>query len=192
MDTATKAIENVPFRDRIAKLDKPALIAIADEEFSLKVDEKLTKVVIIDQLIRIYEETANSARTLNEKSAALFLSADKTERLVDVKFLPLDFPNAVVEFANDGGLGLRDPKNPKRNPNGLSKMPRFKLIPGEVYALPIRIIRALEKLIYTGSKPITDTNTGMITGNMPVIKPRFMLTPVLSDEQMREMGTTLS
>ena len=190
METATKAIENVPFRDRIAKLSAKELRELADKEFALKVDEKLKKDVIIDQLIRIHEETASSARTLNEQSAALFISADKNERLVNIKFLPLDFPNAVVEFANDGGKGLRDSKNPKKNPTGLSKMPRFKLIPGEVYALPITIIRRLEKLVYRDSKPTYDPVTGMITGNMPIIKPRFMLQVVLSDEQMREMGTT--
>ncbi len=196
METATKAIENVPFRDRIAKLDESALRTLADEEFGLTIDGQLKKEAIVKQLVKIYEETTNAARTLNEQSAMLFLEADENERLIAVKFMPLDFPNAPVDFSNDGGLGLRGKKlgkGQKKPPNwdkGLRKMPVFKFIPGETYKLPIRLIKILEDLTFRGSKPQHDPVTGMISGNMPVIKPRFMLTPVLSDEQMREMGTT--
>ena len=70
--------------------------SIADEEFGLTVDEKLKKEVIIDQLIRISEERSSEARTLNEQAAALFLSADPNERLINVKFLPQDFTNASI------------------------------------------------------------------------------------------------
>ncbi len=188
METATQAVGQT-FRERITTLGIKELREIASEEFSLNVDEKLKKDVVIDQLIRIYEEKTSSARTLNEKSAALFLSADPNEKLVSVKFLPLDFPNASVKFVYDGGLGIRDAKNPKKNPKGLSRAARFNLIPSEVYKLPIRVIKHLEGLVYRDSKPIHDPVTGMITGNIPIIKPRFMLQVILSDEQMREMGT---
>lgn len=193
-NTVTQTVEYVPFRERIAMLNVKELRSIASEEFGLNIDEKLKKEIIIDQLIRIHEEKTASAKNLNEKSAALFISADKDERLVSVKFLNLEFPTASEEFCNDGGLGIRGTKNPKprlKPPYRLSKMPRFKLIPGEVYKLPIRIIRVLESLTYRDSKPIYDPVTGMITGNIPIIKPRFMLQVVLSDKQMQEMGTAL-
>jgi len=190
METGTQPVENVSFKERISKLGIKELRDIAQEEFGLSVDEKLKKDVVVDQLIRVYEDKVTSAKTLNEQSAALFTIADPKERLVRVKFRPLDFPNAVEEFMCDGGLGIRDPKNPKKNPNGLSKMARFKLVPNEIYNLPVRIIRHLESKTFRDSKPIYDDNTGMIVGNKPIIKPRFMLQVILSDEAMRDMGTT--
>ena len=192
MTTATEAsVEHVPFKVRISKMGIADLREIASEEFGLNIDEKLKKEVVIDQLLRIYEEKTFSARSLNEKSAALFLTSDPNERMISVKFLPLDFSNAPIEFCYDGGHGIRDPKNPKKNPKGLSKVPRFKLIPGEIYKLPIVVIRHLESRTYRDSKPVFDPVSGMITGNIPVIKPRFMLQVVLTDDQLRELGTDL-
>ncbi len=191
MDTATKAIEHVPFKERIAKLGLKELREVANVEFGLVVDEKLKIEVVKDQLLRIYEQNTSDAKTLNEQSAMLFEGVGANGKVVPVKFLPQDFPNAPVNFSNDCGFGIRDPKNPKRNPTGLSKVPVFKLIPGEVYNLPICVIRMLEGKTFRDSKPTYDLETGMINGNRPVIKPRFMLPVVLSDDAMREMGTNL-
>ena len=189
METSTQeAVQHVPFEERIKKLGKNELIAIAAEEFNLNIDDKLTKEVIRDQLIRCHEDQANSARSMNEKAASLFLQADKKEKLVSVKFLPQDFAHASVEFTNDGGHGIKDKRNPGRNPNGLLEMPRFLLIPGEVYKLPICIIKRLEGLTYRDSKPVFG-EAGMITGNIPILKARFLLQVQYSDDQLREMGT---
>ncbi len=187
VDTATKAIEHVPFADRIKNMTGKQLREMASEEFALDVAETVKPAAIREQLLRVYEQRTMEAKTLNEQAAQIFLNANPDEKVVSVKFLPLDFPHAVVDFSNDCGFGIRGPNNE----TGLSKMPVFKLIPGEVYQLPVCVIRMLETKTFRDSKPTFDPVTGMIIGNTPIIKPRFMLQMVMSDEQMRAMGTTL-
>ncbi len=188
--TSAKDVSYVTFADRLNSKDltKKDLIAIGDKEFNVNIAESMQKSVVIDQLLRLYEETCNKARNMNEKSAALFLNADKNEKVVPVRFLPQDFAHASVECTPDCGKGIRDPKNPGRNPKGLSELPRFKLIPSEVYSLPICVIRFLESLTYRDSKPKYNAD-GFIEGNVPISKPRFILQIQYSDDQLRSMGT---
>ncbi len=188
--TSAQEVSYMTFADRLKNPDltKKDLIALGEQEFNVNIAETMKKPVIIDQLLRIHEETCNKARNMNEKAAALFLNADENEKVVPVRFIPQDFAHASVEFTPDCGKGIRDPKNPERNPNGLSELPRFKLIPSEVYPLPICVIRFLESLTYRDSKPKYNAD-GFIEGNVPIIKPRFILQIQYSDDQLRSMGT---
>ena len=192
MDTATQA-PDVPatttFRERIKGLKRKELVEIAKDDYQLNVDDKVNVETLKDILQRCHEERVMKALGENQKAAKIFLEANSDERLLNVQFLPLDFPNNPLKFSFDGGYGIRDRKNPKKNPNGLSSMPTFFLIPGQQYQLPICVIRHLEGLTCRDSKPEFDSVTGMIAGNVPVIKQRFMLRPILDDLAMSSQGT---
>lgn len=190
MGTATEAPQ-VPetFRERVKGLKRKDLAEIAQEEFQLTIDDKVKEHVLRDTLIRAHEDRVASAMEQNQAASNLFLERDKNEKLLTVQFLPLDFPNNPEKFSYDGGYGIRDRKNPKRNPTGLSKMANFFLIPGQTYQLPLCVIKHLEKLVFMDSKPEFDTTTGMIAGNKPIIKQRFLLRLVASEQVLADMGT---
>lgn len=193
-DTATQAVEHVSFKDRISAMDEPQLRELASEEFNVTIDGQLKKDAIVKYLLDVYENTRKEAATLNKDSAQLFLDRNKDEPIIQIKFMPLDFPHAPVEFAYDGGYGVTGKGSPKLKPGQpkrLRQMPRFKFIPAEMYKLPLVVVKHLESLTYRDSKPKHDPVTGMIIGNIPIIKPRFMLQPVLTEDQLREMSTTL-
>lgn len=177
------------FKERIKGLSKKELTELALDEFQLNIDSKITTDVIRDSLQRVHEERITTALEVNQKAAQLFLERDKKEKLLTVVFLPLDFPNNPCKFSYDGGYGVRSRKDPKRNPNGLSRMANFFLIPGETYQLPLCVITWLQGKTYRDNKPQFDSSTGMQNGNIPVIKPRFMLNPVLTDQAMSDLGS---
>ena len=190
MSTDTKPTQ-VPttFKERIKGLSRKELILLAKDEFQLNVDDRVGVDVLRDTLQRVYEERVTTAMEKNQAASQLFLERDKNEKLLEVIFLPLDFPNAPCKFSYDGGYGVRNRKMPKKNPNGLSKMANFFLIPGEKYQLPLCVINHLKGMTYRDNKPQFDSATGMQNGNIPVIKPRFMLNPVLSDQSMSDLGS---
>ena len=190
MGTATEAPQvPVTFMERTKDLDRKQLLEIAKEEFQLNVDKKIDVATLRDALIRAHEERVTSAMEQNQAAAQIFLERDPKEVLLNVTFQPNDFPNNPLKFANDAGYGVRDRKNPGRNPTGLSKMPVFFLIPRQDYYLPLCIIDILKKKVCYDSEPQIDTETGMISGNRPIIKQRFSFTPVLSPETLRGLGT---
>lgn len=190
METATEAPQvPVTFRERIKGLKRKDLAEIADKEFQLNVDEKVKEHVLRDTLIRAHEARVTTALEKNQAASQLFLERDPNEKLLRIQFLPQEFPNNPEQFSYDGGYGIRDRQRPEKNPNGLSKMANFFLIPGQIYQLPLCVIKHLEKVTYRDGKPIFDDKTGMIKGSIPIIKPRFTLRPILSEQEMAEMGS---
>lgn len=177
------------FMERIKGLNKKELIALASEEFQLTIENKVGVDAIRDTLQRVHESRITSAMETNQAAAQLFLERDPNEKLLAIAFQPLDFPKNPLKFSYDGGYGIRDRKNPQRNPNGLTRMANFFLIPGETYQLPLCVIEHLQKKTYRDNKPQFDATSGLQNGNIPVIKPRFMLNPVLSAETMSNLGT---
>lgn len=189
MSTATEATPIAPtFRERISGLKRRELVEIAKDEFKLNVDSKVKEDILRDTLIRVHEDHVTTALEKNQAASQLFLERDPNEKLVTVQFINLEFPNTPEQFSWDGGFGIRDRKNPSKNPTGLSKMANYLLVHGEVYQLPICLIKHLESKTYRDSEPQIDTETGMIAGNKPIIKTRFSLRPVLTDEVMESMG----
>ena len=190
MGTAAEAPQApVTFMQRIKGLQRKQLVELATEEFQLTVDSKISADVLRDTLRRYHEQRVLSAMEQNNAAAQVFLLRDPEEKLLKVIFQPLDFPNNPLKFSNDAGYGVTDRKNPKRNPNGLASMPTFFLIPGQSYQLPLCIINILKKLTYRDSRPEFDSETGMISGNIPIIKQRFSLTPDMSAEVMKSLAT---
>lgn len=189
MSTATEAAPvAVTFRERISGLSRKELVEIAKEEFHLNVDRTVKGDILRDTLIRRHEDRITTAMERNQAASLLFLERDPDEKLVTVQFINLEFPNTPEQFSWDGNFGIRDKKNPSKNPTGLSRMANYLLIHGEIYQLPICLIKHLESKTYRDSEPQIDTETGMIGGNKPVIKARFSLRPVLTDEAMDTMG----
>ncbi len=189
MSTATQATPAVTtFRERVSGLSRKELVEIAKDEFQLNIDSKVKPDVLRDTLIRVHEDVVTTTMKKNQAASQLFLERDPKEKLITVQFLPLEFPNNPEQFSWDGGFGITDRKNPSRNPTGLSKMANYLLIPGEIYQLPICVIKHLESKTFRDSKPQFDTETGMIAGNIPIIKPRFSLKLVVTDDVMADMG----
>ena len=190
MSTTTQASQAPStFKERIKGKNKKDLSEIATIEFQLNIDDKVGVDVLRDTLQRLHEDRITTALETNQAAAQVFLERDKDEKLLSVVFNPLDFPTNPLKFSYDGGYGIRNRKNPKKNPNGLSKMANFFLIPGETYQLPLCVIDWLRSKTYRDSKPQFDEKSGMINGNIPIIKPRFMLNVVLSDEAMNDLGS---
>lgn len=192
MSTATEAAQ-VPviktFRERIENLNRKDLVEIAKDEFQLNVDSKVKDDILRDLLIRTHEERAFGALEKNQAAASLFLERDRNDKLLTVQFLNLEFANNPEKFSWDGGYGITDRKNPSRNKKGLSKMANFFLIPGEVYQLPITVIKHLESKVFYDAVPVIDTETGMQAGSKPVLKQRFMCRPILDEAAMSKMGS---
>jgi hypothetical protein len=193
-DTATQAVEHASLTDKFSSMNEQQLRDYASQNYNVNIDGGLKRDAIVKYLKDVHEQTRAVADKLNKKSAQLFLDREPKEPIVNVKFLPLDFPNALVQFPYDGGYGIQGKGSPKLKqgqPKRLKGVPIFKLVPGETYKLPLVVVRHLESLTYKDSKPVIDKETGMVSGNMPVIKPRFMMQIIMSDEQMRSMSTTL-
>jgi hypothetical protein len=192
-DTATKAIDFVPFEKQIADLDRDKLLDIATKQFNVTIDVSMKAEAIRKFLLDTHKGIKKQASQLNAESCKLFIEHDPNERLVRVKFIPLEFANNPLDFNYDGGYGVKakgGTKLKKGQVKRLRKMPTFKLVPGETYKLPYCVVKRLESLTTRDYKAVHDTETGMLKGQIPVIKPRFMLVPVLTDEQMLQMGTT--
>jgi hypothetical protein len=164
------------------------LVKYAESQYQLTIESNVKKPIIIEAILKVDRERRNKARTLNQKSALLFASEE--DPLIKVRSLRQDFPFADLKFNHDGGRGVKDKKNPDKNKNGLPYCPGFHLFPGAEYDLPLSIIRHLEKLIITDNKPQYDPATGLIAGNVPIVRNRFILQPVLTDAMMRQMGKT--
>ena len=190
MGTATEAPQvPVTFMERVKGLNRKQLTEIATEEFQLNIDSTVKQDTLRDTLIRVHEERITSAMEQNQAAAQIFLLRDKDEVLLNVTFRVHDFPNNPLKFSNDCGYGIRDRKNPTKNETGLSKMPKFFLIPGQSYQLPLCLINILEKLTYRDGEVQKDKETGMISGTKPIIKQRFTFVPVLDQDTLKGLGT---
>jgi hypothetical protein len=187
METVTDTLES-----RLLKMSKLELIQVAKEEFQLDVDGRLKEDTIIREIL--HQNTAQKQQAKEQTLESTRLVVNTDDPLVTVLFMPLDFPNAPVEFNYDSGRGvIGQGLNPAqvteaKERGALEKMPHYHLFPGQIYDLPMSVIKHLKGLTFRDSVPVIDSQTGMITGNKPVIKPRFSLDVQLTDEQYRKVG----
>ena len=158
------------------------LIQLADTKYGLTVDATVAKKAIIEELLRADSAVKGQAREITEKSAKM--AATEIDQLFKIRFHRLDFPNADLEFDHDSGRGFKGPENPK----GFTKLPHYHLYPGEEILLPHSVIKHLESLTFSTQKTVFDPTTGMISGTIPIIKPRFIVQLVLTDEQLKKIG----
>jgi hypothetical protein len=178
-------------KEFLKSMKMPQLVAYASNKYGLTIEATVKKDVIIDNIIRVDEEFKNKARTLNEKSTALVTTEDDPP--IRVRFMRLDFPHADHEFNYDSGRGVRPPANKKGKlwKTQLPYCPGYHLFPGMEYILCLSVIRHLQSLIFKDSKPVVDPVTGMIAGNQTIIRPRFILEPIMSDDDLKRLATPI-
>ncbi len=176
--------ENIHLKTRLAAMDKDQLIKFGSDEFSLKIEPVLTNKVIIDNLLRLDDARRSKSVKVNEESLHKSISADDPP--IRVKFFNLQSPTEVINFSFAGPKGMRGPVNK----TGHTKCPAYELYPGEEYTLALSVKEHLESLTFTHYKTIVDTLTGQVAGNIPILKPKYILNPIISKEQLLALQKT--
>ena len=174
--------ESLPLEKQLAAMNKAELIQHADG-LGYTVDKRLAEKTIIENIINIVADRKSSAQKANEESLAM--TVNEEDPMIEVTFFNLESANADVEFAYSGKRGMYGPefkKDGKKygNPNGYKKCPVYHLFPGETVKLAYSVYEHLQGLTFVTHKTVFDTATGMIKGNIPIIKPRFILQPIFS------------
>ena len=175
--------EALPLSKQLEAMTKAEMIKYADEVLGYKIDDKLTKPVITESILKIDASRKTEAQKVNEESLAAAVSEDDPE--ITVRFFNMETSGADLEFAYSGKRGMFGSKNPK----GFKKCPRYHLFPGEVVKLAYSVYDHLSSLTYVTHKTVWDPNTGNIKGNIPIVKPRFLLQPIFTKEQLVKLNT---
>lgn len=181
-------------------MTKEEMIAYANQKMGVTVDAALEPQVIKEKLLVVESSRKNNAREQNARAVNMTLAIDAQRRaaaeknkkvkyepnpLIQVRFQYIQHPEADFEFATPHPYGFKGPVNKF----GFKKAPVYHLYHGEVYRLPLAIIEHLNSKTFTSHKAIIDPLTGMQKGQIPIIKPRFILEVQLSRAQMIELGT---
>ena len=178
--------ETIPLQEQLELMKKPELIKYM-EDLGFNVDGRLADKTIRDNILKIVADRKNNATKMNEESFQATVSED--DPMIKVKFFNLETPNVDIEFAFPGKRGMYGPSFTQKgkkygNPNGHRKCPKYHLFPGETVRLAYSVFEHLESLTFATHKTVFDPQTGMIQGNIPIIKPRFILQPVLTREDL--------
>jgi hypothetical protein len=174
--------EALPLSKQLEVMTKAELIKYADTALGYQIDDKLTKPVIIENILKIDASRKTDAQKVNEESLAAAVSEDDPE--ITVRFYNMETSGADLEFAYSGKRGMYGPKNKQ----GFKKCPRYHLFPGETVKLAYSVYEHLSSLTYVTHKTVWDTNTGNIKGNIPIVKPRFLLQPIFTKEQLFKLN----
>ena len=185
--------ENVQLETRLKAMNKAELIRYAQDQFGLKVEPRLSGEVIISNILRMDKARKTEAAVVNEES--LRQAASKDDPAIKVRFFNLQSPEEVINFSFAGPKGMygkafAGPNGEKLgNPNGHKKCPSYKLYPGEEYILPLSVKEHLESRTFTHYKTLIDNLTGQVAGNVPILKPKYILNPVITKEQLLQLTT---
>lgn len=190
------------------RLDMAGLIKYADESFSLTVDPSLDPQTVKETLLRIHSSQKNNARDINRKSLQMTMALDAKRKAahekfpsdgrkkkpfeyvpnppVEVKFYFMQHVGANVEFANSEPYGFTAKDGP--NKFGFNVAPKYNLFHGEMYVLPLLLVKHLRTLTYVTHKPIIDQATGLQNGTIAIVKPRFVLEYMHSDADLAALA----
>ena len=169
--------ESIPLEQQLKGMNKAELIKKADD-LGYQVDGSLTNKVIVENILKIDADRKSSAQKANEESFAM--AVNEEDPPIEVRFFNMESANADVEFAYAGKRGMFGPVNK----NGYKKCPKYHLFPGEKVKLAYSVYEHLTSLTFMTHKTVFDPVTGMIQGNIPIIKPRFILQPIFSKEDI--------
>jgi len=195
----------ISLAQELEQLDTNGLIAYADEKFSLTVDPGLDPQTIKENLLRIHASMRNSARETNRTSLQKTIALDQKRKKawdawqndkrvkkppfvyepnppIEVHFYFMQHVGANCEFANTHPYGFTAKGG--TNEFGFKKAPKYNLFHGEMYVLPLLLVKELERLIYTSHKPVIDRDTGLQNGTIPIIKPRFVFKPNFTTDEL--------
>lgn len=178
--------ETMPLEEQLGLMKKPELIKYM-ENLGYNVDGRLAEKTIRENILNVVADRKNNAAKLNEDSSRATISED--DPMIKVKFFNLESPSTDLEFAFPGKRGMFGPKFIKDgktygNPTGHRKCPKYHLFPGEPVELAYSVYEHLESLTFVTHKTVFDPITGLIQGNIPIIKPRFILQPIITKEDL--------
>ena len=183
-DVLTSSNETMTFADTLTAMSKEELVALADKEFGLDVDGRLSEDNIRTELVRMDQGRRVAAK--DDTTTAARTVSSNVDPMVTIMFFNNEFRDAKLTFSNPGKRGLYSKANNKAGIKG--KIPTFILFPGETYDLPLSIIRLLESRTFRTGATVYDKLTGQVKGNRPIVKPRFICKIILSDAQMQELS----
>lgn len=178
--------ESIPLAQQLKGMSKAQLVKYTDD-LGYQVDGRLNEETIRENILKIVADRKGKAQKMNEESLAMAVTDDDPE--IEVRFFNIESPNTDVEFAYAGKRGMYGKtytKNGKKygNPQGFKKCPRYHLFPGELVKLAYSVYEHLRDLTFVTHKTVWDHATGMIAGNIPIIKPRFILQVSLTKEDI--------
>ena len=183
-------------------MTKEEMIEYADSHMGVKVDDTLELDTIKEKLLIVENAKKNDARATNAKAIEMTMALDEKRKiaaeknkgknkvkyepnpLIQVKFHFIQHVGADLQFATTTPYGFKGPVNKF----GFRKAPVYHLFHGETYQLPLAIVEHLQSKTFMAHKPIMDPLTGMQAGQIPIIKPRFILEVKLSRAQYLELG----
>ena len=182
--------ETLPLEEQLNLMDKHKLIKYL-ENLGFNTDGRLGEKTIKETILKIIADRKNNATKLNEESSRATISED--DPMIEIRFFNLETPNTDLEFSFPGKRGMYGPKFKKDgktygNPNGHRKCPTYHLFPGENVKLAYSVYEHLESLTFVTHKTVFDPASGMIQGNIPIIKPRFILQPIITKEDLMKIN----
>lgn len=172
--------EALPLEQQLKTMERPELIKFADN-LGYNIDNRVKDATIRDNILRIINDKKNEAAKVNAESLKQAVSEQDPE--IEIRFFNMESPGADLEFSFSEPKGLFGPENK----NGHKKCPRYHLFPGEVMKMAYSVYEHLNGLTFVTHKTVWDTKTGMITGTVPIIKPRFILQPIFSKADLLKL-----
>ena len=190
----------VTLAQELGGMSREQMIIYANQNMGLTVDPTMDPQTIKENLLRIAESSKNNARDINAKSLNVTIALDKTRKAfmenwdgrkkqkpfeyepnppVQVKFFFMQHVGVDLEFVSSEPYGIKGDVNKF----GFKQHMKYHLFHGEMYVLPLLLIKHLEKKIYVTHKPVIDPGTGLQSGAIPIIKPRFVFQQVVSSEE---------
>ena len=178
--------ESVPLKTQLDAMEKSELVTYM-ESLGYNVDRRLSEKSLRENILKVIADRKNNAAAVNK--ASLDMTVSKEDPMIKVRFFNLESANTDVEFAYAGKRGMYGPsytKDGKKygNPNGHRKCPKYHLFPGEEVELAYSVYDHLMSLTFVTHKTVFDPVSGMIRGTIPIIKPRFILQPIFSKEDI--------
>lgn len=178
--------EAVPIKTQLDSMEKPELIKYM-EGLGYNIDRRLSEKTIKENILKIIADRKNNAAMKNK--ASLDMTVSKDDPMIKVRFFNLESANTDIQFSYAGKRGMYGPKYMRDgkkygNPNGHRKCPTYHLFPGETVELAYSVYEHLMDLTFVTHKTVFDPVSGMIQGNIPIIKPRFILQPIFSKEDI--------
>lgn len=179
--------EMLPLEQQLKSMSRKELIQYADDIQGLRIDKRVKDEAIREQILKIDAARKIEAAKVNEES--LKMTVDKSDPKVKVRFFNLESPGADLEFAYSEPRGLYGKEYTKNgikygNPKGHKKCPKYHLFPGAVVEIAHSVYEHLSSKTFVTHKTLWDPVTGMIKGNIPIIKPRFILQPIFTKEDL--------
>jgi hypothetical protein len=190
------------------RLDMQGLIKYADQNLGLTVDPSLDPQTIKETLLRVHASQKNNARDMNRKSLQMTMALDAKRKEayekfskdgrkkkpfeyvpnppVEVKFYFMQHVGANVEFTCTEPYGFTGKDGP--NKFGFKVAPRYNLFHGELYVLPLLLVKHLRTLTYVTHKPVIDPATGLQNATIAIVKPRFVLEHMISDTDLARLA----